>query len=190
MLEQEEANESVNDIFQDSRHEVRKYLKKKNYLRRFAIQMSFPSRYQNIDICKREFITALNSVVGSLCYDTHRFLRKQANTVMFFLDDKKQGILLHLCQLRRRGKNIHHFLLSSHSKYLRPQTTINFSINSSESRTAICAALPIRVLAFDPKAWWTSNRTKRQDSFFITGSNKFVTISRYAEPALKRKKSR
>lgn len=40
----------------------------------------------------------------------------------------------------------------SYLKYFRAETVINFSMKSSESRTAMCAALPIRELAVFGKA--------------------------------------
>lgn len=41
-------------------------------------------------------------------------------------------------------------------KYLRPVTRRNFSMKSSESRTAMWAARPIRALAVGGRAWCTS----------------------------------
>lgn len=43
-----------------------------------------------------------------------------------------------------------------HLKYLRPVTTRNFSMKSSESSTAMCAARPINEFAVLGSAWCTS----------------------------------
>lgn len=69
---------------------------------------------------------------------------------------------------------------------MRPHTTINFSMNNSESRTAIWAARPINELAVELSAWWTSNRTSLH-LFFMTGCSRLLAISLYAAPEKKKK---
>lgn len=51
---------------------------------------------------------------------------------------------------------------SPYWKYLRPATRKNFSKKTSESRTAMWAARPIREFAVLGKAWITSYRTRLQ----------------------------
>lgn len=67
-------------------------------------------------------------------------------------------------------------------KYFSPATSINFSMKSSESRTAICAARPIRAFAVGGKAWCTSYLTRLTPDADITGYRMLCTISRYAAP--------
>ena len=48
---------------------------------------------------------------------------------------------------------------TTYLKYRSVATMRNFSMNSSESRTAMWAARPIRALVFEGRAWWMSYRT-------------------------------
>lgn len=67
-------------------------------------------------------------------------------------------------------------------KYFRPATSRNFSMKSSESRTAMCAARPIRAFAVAGNAWCTSYLTRLTPELDITGYRMLWTISRYAAP--------
>lgn len=62
-------------------------------------------------------------------------------------------------------------------KYLRAATRKNFSKNISESRTAMCAALPMRESAVLGKALMTLYRTKLQPLLCRTGRSKLWIIS-------------
>ena len=60
----------------------------------------------------------------------------------------------------------------------------NFSMKSSESRTAMWAARPMSALVLLGNAWWMSNRAKVQCSAprLTIGEIILWTISLYAEP--------
>ena len=55
-------------------------------------------------------------------------------------------------------------------------------MKSSESRTAIWAALPIKELAVEGSAWWTSNLTSVTFGELMIGWRRLETISLYAAP--------
>lgn len=71
---------------------------------------------------------------------------------------------------------------SPYWKYLRPATRKNFSKKTSESRTAMWAARPIREFAVLGNAWITSYRTRLQSLFCRTGKRMFWIISAYTGP--------
>ena len=51
-------------------------------------------------------------------------------------------------------------------------------MKSSESKTAMCAALPMRALVLLGRAWWMSNREKVTPGWFTIGETMLWTISR------------
>jgi len=96
----------------------------------------------------------------------------------FFFFNKLQLIYFFVCAR----------LFFPYLKYFSPATSRNFSMKSSESRTAICAARPIRAFAVGGRAWCTSYLTRLTPGADITGYRILCTISRYAAPGKIRQK--
>jgi hypothetical protein len=67
-------------------------------------------------------------------------------------------------------------------KYLKAATVRNFSMNNSESRTAMCAARPMIVLAVFGRAWNMSYRISLHLELLTTGVKILATISLYIAP--------
>lgn len=87
--------------------------------------------------------------------------------VLYCTDKNEYYITIYKCSL----------IYIDHLKYLSAVTVRNFSMNISESRTAMCAARPIIVFAVFGRAWNTSNRTSLHLGFLTIGFKMFATIS-------------
>lgn len=84
-------------------------------------------------------------------------------------------------KLEQKENNVAPFLKGAtllQMKYLSPVTTMNFSMNSSESSTAMWAARPISELALLGRAWCTSYRTRLTPGLLARGCRRWFTISR------------